>query len=1197
MGRFLTIWRKAMPTFDPLVFPLSGRRLIEAAAGTGKTYSIALLYLRLILEKRLEVDAILVVTFTTSATEELRGRIRVRLREALDFLEGRHSVCQQEDQILVDFLSAVNDRQEARILLSDALTRMDEAAIYTIHGFCRRMLQDHAFESGAPFEVEFLENEQPLRRRIIEDFWRSRFYSVSSEEAAWAVKQWDGPGGLLKVLDNVLCQTEVTCVPDVSDEALCELYRLTESALRDVRQAWSQCREEVGDILTHDTALRRDQKKGYGPERLARAMAGMDLLAGTRDMVWELPDCCELLAASVMAKRLKKKKIAPRHPFFQMFDRFYLDLGEWLRAARAHVLMNAWKFLRFELEQRKREQAGISFNDLLTGLDSALAGPGGAGLVRCIRARYAAALVDEFQDTDPLQYRIFKKIFGSDQDSALFMIGDPKQAIYSFRGADIFTYIRAKKDVSDPGPFTMSTNYRSTAAMVEAVNRLFDRAASFVFDQDIPFFPARAGGKADEKPLLLDGAAPVPLTALILSRDRLASKTKTSMAKTIAKNRAEGPAARWCAAEIARLLAMGSRGTAMIGDEPVTGRYIAVLVRTHHEADIMQQVLRERNIASVFYSRDSVFETDEARQMQQVLSALVDSDDEPQVRSACVTDLFGIDGYELDQLVHNDAAWAGLLGRMRKYRELWQQRGLMPMFRVLATEQQVVRRLLARPGGERRLTNFLHLAELLQEASARHPGMDGLLRWLNDERRDPEKEAADAQLRLESDENLVHIVTIHKAKGLEYPLVFLPFLWSCRKVKDHDIFAFHDPSADDRVTVDLGSGNEEHHRLAERERLAEDLRLLYVAVTRARYCCYWCWGKINDMESTALAWLLHRDGGDAVPNNLDEQRIRDDIATLNKGARIVNLVENPDSFAETALFEEEAVAPLSVKIFQGSVNSGWRISSYSQLTAAHDAQSQTAGDQPDRQAAPTADSDRTAFSFPRGPAAGTCLHGLLEQLDFPGAGGREMEELARDRLWRAGFDTRWTPVVCQWLADVLETRLDPETNLSLRQVSGADRLVEMGFYFALDDLDMDRFNGILADFALRPIEFQISRLQGLMKGFIDLVFRFQGRFFIADYKSNYLGARLRDYRTDQLGRAMEEHRYDLQYLIYTLALHRYLGRRIRDYDYDRYFGGVYYLFLRGMDPAAGPGNGVYFARPPRELIERFDACCRGREGR
>lgn len=1181
-----------MQRFDPLTFPLTGQRLIEASAGTGKTYSITLLYLRLLLEQKLEVDRILVVTFTTSATEELRARIRQRLTDALDLIEGRISFCCAADDTLLALLMSVEDWSEAELFLHDALARMDESAVYTIHGFCQRILQDNAFDSGVFFEIEFLESELGLRSSIVEDFWRSHFYPASLSEAAWIVSQWSGPDRILGELQGILSKPGVKGVPLVTGEDLKKSEQKTLHCLEKVRSEWEKSSAQVSDILADDQNLSRDSKKAYGGKRTELALAGMDEIAASGDMIWQLPDCVELLASSVMAGLLKGKKVCPQHLFFDFFDAFYREHAEFIRLYRIHILQEAWRFLLKQLDKRKSEQGRMYFDDLLNKLDSALSGEDGQRLVGIIRSRFATALVDEFQDTDPVQYRIFHTVFGKGQKSSLFMIGDPKQAVYSFRGADIFTYIKAKRQTPGSGRFTMGKNYRSTAKMVDAVNILFAEKDSFVFAEDIPFEPVGTAGVADEKPLYIDGRPPTPLTALMLPVE----KFSTGIDKPIAKGNAMVPAARWCASEIASLISLGRRMKATIGSDPLAAGDIAVLVRTHHEADLVQHALRQSGIASVYYSRDSVFATEEARQLGQLMKALVEPADEYQIRNTLVTDLFGLTGNDLDRLGRYEMEWSDWLRRFREYQLAWQQRGFTSMFQLLLAEQSVVDRLLARVGGERSLTNFLHLVELIQAAADNEPGIDGLCRWLNVQRENPDQDSSVQQLRLENDENLVKIVTIHKAKGLEYPVVFLPYLWSSRPVNRKEIFTFHDRD-NFFFLADFGSEQKQNYEQAEEERLAEDLRLLYVAVTRARYCCYFCWGKMNNLENTALARLLHRNEEGIVPSaqRMVEKQIGEDIDKLNRQTQVVTRRDYPDSFEsymEPGMNED---MNLSVRHFQGNIETDWRVTSYSQMVAGQDPSSHFREGEESVADIIVSDNTRSVFDFPKGAAAGNFLHALFESIDFPEAYGKKLEHQVEERLQKAGYSMVWLPVVCRWIGDILDTRLDKDTGLKLRIIREEDRLVEMAFYFSLQELDIDRLNQLLSGFNLQPISFPLHRLKGLMKGFVDLVFRFKERFYIADYKSNYLGFGSDHYGPDQLRQAMLEHRYDLQYLIYTVALHRYLSSRIAGYDYDSHFGGVYYLFLRGMNPECSTGNGVYSTRPPRELVEKMDSCFMGED--
>lgn len=1175
--------------FDPLDFPLQGQRLIEASAGTGKTYSIALLFLRLLLERKLDVDQILVITFTRAATDELRSRIGLRLREALDHLDDAQGG-ENEDDLLTRLISGIEDRQEARTRLFDALVRMDESAIYTIHGFCQRMLQDNAFESGAFFEFEFLESEQPLRSRIMEDFWRRSFYSSPPEEAEWASSEWKDPAGLEKSISGVLANAFVEYIPEVAAD---EVQQAREEAQRFFRRmcgTWRENSSEIEDILRHYKCLSRNKRDGYSPRWVETILAWQHSLQEDAPMSWVLPRHHELLGATVMQGKLIGKKILPQHLFFQEYDAFAAAHAAFCRAARFQTLTQARRFMVKELAIRKDNQARIYYDDLLVKLDRALADKGAPALVRRIRSRFAAALIDEFQDTDPVQYRIASKLFGREPDPALFMIGDPKQSIYSFRGADIFTYIKARRDTPATGRFTMKTNYRSTSAMIQAVNTLFQPRDSFVFKPDIVFHPVSAGGKADKAPMLLEGETPMPLQAMLIPPD--AGKGDDSA--VVSKTRAEEIATRWAAYEIARLLSLGAEGKATLDNENLTGGDLAVLVRTHHEAYLMQQALGSLNIASVYYSQDSVFTTREAKQLYLVLFGLLDLSDEYSTRNALITDLFGLNGSDLYQLQKSDSKRDALAAELQDYQQCWQKSGLMAMFQRMLAKRSAVQRLLAEPTGERKLTNYQHLVELLQEASLKLEGMDSLIRWFSDQLHNPEPAKANQQLRLESDENLVRIITIHKAKGLEYPVVFLPYLWRARPVKRDAVFSFHEPGTD-RVLADLGTGNPDHYRLAEKERLAEDLRLLYVAITRARHMCFFCWGRINGMESTPLAWLLHRKETEAVPSSkmMDIQTVTNDLFGINSTDQLLENVPFPADFSRMFAGRRTTESTLRSKVFTGIIDSGWAMTSYSQLTASFAEPENAAMVSSGRTAAePEEKKEFSVFGFPRGAAAGNCLHGILEQVDFADITEEELRELVDLHLAKTGISREWTTLVCHWMQDIIETRLSEASGLRLMDINREDRLAELGFYFSMQALDMDRINRVLTDFSIPPLvpASALAHKSGLMKGFVDLVFSSAGRFFIADYKSNYLGPEYADYTPQNLAEAMIEHRYDLQYLIYSVALHRYLGTRLSGYEYDSHFGGIYYLFLRGIQPASGPATGVFYARPERSLVERLDSC-------
>ncbi|MDH3348415.1 MAG: hypothetical protein OEM02_10025, partial [Desulfobulbaceae bacterium] len=759
-------------------------------------------------------------------------------------------------------------------------------------------------------------------------------------------------------------------------------------------------------------------------------------------------------------------------------------------------------------------------------------------------------------------------------------------------GADIFTYIKARRDTPELGRYTMATNYRASTPMVQAVNSFFDKSHPFVFDQDIEFSPVSSSGNPDRNPLLVQGNAPSPFKVLLLNDETLAS----SPARGISKEMAGQASATWCAAEISRLLMAGQAGEALIGDEQLSSGHIAVLTRTHYEAETMRQALSKLGVASVYYSMESVYTTPEAAEMYQLLHALTQPGDSTAVRTGLVTVFFGYNGHDFDRFRSDQQEWEQLLNDVWEYHRIWNKHGFLAMFEQLIAEQRVVSRIMARADGERQLTNILHLAELLQEQNFQRPGMEELRRWLSEQIAAAESEQAGSaqQLRLESDENLIRIITIHKAKGLEYPVVFLPFIWSGRQPSPSDLNIFHDPD-DLRCIIDMGSGVEENAALAAKERLAEDLRILYVALTRASYSCYICWGRVSGINHSAAAYLLHRDN-EGNPINfpeLNREVIRSDFALLNQDETLFEVLEQP-AVHETGELKQVAVDDeLRAREFTGSLNVEWRITSYSGLAGGQD--HNDAMDEP-KQAAPSVeDMGPSEHTFPRGPGAGLALHAIFENIDFSSATPEDLQKVVEEQLSIAGIGEQWRETAIQWITRVLDTDLDNSGQLRLRGLETRDRLNEMHFYFSLSSFDSNTFNRVLQQYDIPPLSGPDKRINGLMTGFIDLFFRHNNQYFIADYKSNHLGVSMDNYDRPSMERAMLEHRYDLQYLIYTLAIHRYLRTRIPDYDYDRDFGGVYYFFLRGMSPDSGADKGVYQVKPDLQLIEELDRCCGAEE--
>jgi exodeoxyribonuclease V beta subunit len=944
----------------------------------------------------------------------------------------------------------------------------------------------------------------------------------------------------------------------------------------------------------------------------------------------------EKFSARGLADGTTKNRQAPQHPAFDALDILNgeladLDVGA---ALTRHAAVDIARRVRLEKERLAR----MGFDDLLTRLGAALEAPGGAALAGVIRNQFPVALIDEFQDTDPVQYAIFRAVYHGRTGTGLFLIGDPKQAIYAFRGADIHTYLRARQDTTGHRR-TLDTNYRSTRGMVAAVNQLFAAAGEypegpFLFGGRIPLEPAKAKGRDEQ--LVVRGRSVDGMTLWRLSQDG-----------PVAKHGTEGYLARMAeatAAEIVRLLHLAQETPPAAGFQSPTGEMkplrpadMAILVRDGVEARVMRHALARRSVRSVYLSdKDSVFATDEARDLLYLLQACAEPERRRLLRTALATAALALSWERLDRYCSDEQAWEAEVERFRELRSIWRRRGVLPMVRSLLQAFAVPARLLAEPGGERCLTNLLHLAELLQAAAVGLEGEPSLIRWLAGQIREPGEGSDEAIMRLESDAELVRVVTIHKAKGLEYPLVLLPFICGFRAVtrRSTPVVQYHD--GEDRRCRVLDPTDADL-ALADRERLAEDLRMFYVAVTRARHAC-WLGigvmgrtsqkGETSDLHRSALGYLLG--GGAPILTGQLEERLRQCMGDCPS----MTLAPLPDPDPQP--YRSKAAAPEreDARPFNARVPRQWSLTSYSGILAGVGLMgSEAAGPVADDsgtpagagEAAPKApDSpleDRlqevlieppavpeirpgphSVHRFPRGPQPGTFLHGLLEWAAVEGFArvaadrGRLREKIEAAVAWHGWRE--WTGTLTDWLQALLRTPLTLPGEGQATALAGLAPeacQAEMEFLFAAHRVSVDSLDAAVTGAILpgmpRPA-LQAARINGMLKGFIDLVFGHGGRYYILDYKSNHLGEGPEAYGQAALAAAMLAHRYDLQSVLYTLALHRLLKARLPGYDYDRHVGGALYLFLRGVDAT---GRGVYGERPPRALIQRLDAEFSGRE--
>ena len=1241
----------------------SGRKLIEASAGSGKTRAITTLVVRLVVEDGRELDSILVVTFTKAATAELRERIRKLLREIRQRIENRASAADVSDddqasELLEKWTSEKLDKKQVSGRIETALLDIDRANVFTIHSFCQRTLAEFAFETGFPFGFELVGDGAGIVENVVRDIWQRRFRDCSPTFANYLLKKNFLPDELArwvgslrsKHLENLIGVPQAPTDPGIAEKAFGSVF---DSA----RACWEQQHETYCNILRTTDALNR---RSYPLGKIEAHIKRVERAFATDELPFDIDDMHRLaqyLGGGNTVDKCKKGQRLPENPMFEAFDELAeacLELSReyngWLRDTRRLLIEE----IPDEIRRIIRAERRLGYDDLIVEMRQALENRNGSGerLAANVRRRFPVALIDEFQDTDPTQERIFDRIYTGrkeptseqppdlrDQDCALYIVGDPKQSIYEFRGADIFAYLSAQQGVDSN--LQLGYNWRSSPELVRAVNAIFDVPLALTIPE-ISFQPAEPGRREDIG-LEVDGEDQAPLDFCLLQDQKNIGDAVQIVANETAN-------------EIIKLLESARAGRAVIDGKPLRAKDIAVLVNNRHQGREIARALHRRGGKSIEIDDASVFETREAEQIHRLLLALANPGRKDFLRAALTADVFSLNNAQLHALIEEDEAWSGWVIRFNEWRMIWLARGVGAMLRGILDAGDGAASLLTYSDGPRRLTNLYHLTELLQEAETENRfSHAGLLAWLSKRLNGQaaEKEGADdaVTLRLDSDEDLVRIRTIHRSKGLQFPIVYLPFAWHGRQIKnDPDTpVSYHNREEYGFPSVLDLAPDDESWRIRELEEFGQSVRLLYVALTRARYRCVVAWTRIMsgaNKELPPLAWLMHRNlqheiqlsevndsarqaTGFAVPREVvdthgsvradffkkSRDEFRADIETVaNLCPDGIRIRELEDEIVESgSRLAEESQPELASREFSRTTRRIRQMTSFTALAVDHAEgalpqsfvepgapdHDESEGDViagPVRREAEEKPVDYNAFNFPRGIRVGTCLHNIFEILDEEP--GREVVQVCKEQLQRAGIEPEWHDAARTMVENTLATELrEPEHGgFRLDDVGVDRRLTELEFCFPVKGLRRAGLGKLLERNGypgLLSVGEDTQAIDGYLRGFIDLTFEHAGRWHVLDYKSNWLGDKAEDYEPERLGAAMREHRYQLQYLIYLLALHRYLRGRLPDYDYERHIGGAFYLFLRGMDPAAGMSRGVWFDRPSKECIEALDEFMKG----
>jgi|GEM_PF-4707872 len=1175
----------------------AGLHLIEASAGTGKTFTITNLYLRALLLKKIAVKNILVVTFTKAATADLKIKIYERLLEFKAYFETADDKKPTEEKyeffkLLIEDKNK-DDLENIKNRLNLALMSMNEMAVSTIHGFCQRVLKQHSFLSDSVKEMEVVPDKDKIIKSFITDWWRINVISCSSDDYnlfkafGWSEIKSKNPfaDDFTDKINRVMGQN-LTILPTITDQEFLESKQKycddTKKLQKKLQKEWDT--DKVKDKLSATTFI-----KGKPPTDFLSCIADIDDFLNLDTNNYPIKAFDALGSDSILKKNIRKNKELTdvyMIDIFKIIQKLSNYTNDFQAKLQAYYLKNACDYVIAKNEEFKKQHMIYGYDDILQQLNNALKDKqSGTELAKNIMADYPIAFIDEFQDTDNIQYNIFKNIyFENPTETSLYLIGDPKQAIYQFRGADVFTYMQAKKDIKKQQGqfFTLATNYRSTDTMIKSVNSIFNQNKTetpFLFEE-IPFEKVKAPQKDFE--YLTYKSEPLKSLHFITQNN---GGTEKVASKKI--NQA-------ISSHIKSLL---NDDNYKIGDEKVKASDIAILVNSGNQATELVNILRENKIYCIVdEKKNNVFDKVQADHMLFLMVAVNNYDNIKNVNNLIACGLFG---WSLQTIKDTIDKPDEMIKQLKELKIIWQKYGFLTMFFKALTILKLSESLAQQKGFDRKYHSLLQIAQLIDDTSKpykigsgalappivalkNHTSQGGAKAPL------PRSEITynlDKQIRayqqmmaekpqsgyakLATDKDLIQIFTVHHAKGLQYKIVFLPCLWlmEYRNKKANAPIIYHqdDNKRDDNKIVYDFTPSDKNQEKYKKEQQAEEIRKLYVAITRAETACFVYWHYLKTAKENPLQQIISHD---------------DDFMENIKGIQIDEITKYENIKPPTSpkkINNNKLTLPLT-KITQKLQN--FQRKSYTSLSPEYNYEKHKKENE-------SLDNKKTdeILQFKKGADTGDMMHKILEWQVF----NQDIKKIIENNQ---SFDLSHNnkKTIIKWVQEIGNTKLTPD-NLVLNQLKSSDVVSEMEFNFAIDEIDINRLNQYFDRIYNKKLANPITKNNfcGLITGSIDLIFLWNGKYYLADYKTNFIGDEIHDYNKDKMQEQIIHHRYDLQYTIYSIALHRYLKNIMLDaYDYNRHFGGVFYLFVRAMRQNNNNYEGVFFDKIKKEQIFKLE---------
>ncbi|TNE72830.1 exodeoxyribonuclease V subunit beta [bacterium] len=1172
-----------------------GIHTIEASAGTGKTYTIKVLFLKALIElwkkqSGLGIGNILVVTFTEAATKELRFRIREILTEYYEWLETG-TVIQPENHDLIPFFEEIEfqemDKIAFKLFLKNELKNPDEASIYTIHGFCRTVMSEYPFECGITGNVDISNDlEETFEEFVIEE-WRTLIRSTSFANHAIEISL-NSPDDVIQTYGQYIkSQGKIAAEASIKDDLNQAHERLNAAKSAIINRFSPQDLERLVLVIFSNENLLKSVYKFDSWMSVANGLINTVHQAHSFSLFSKAENLTRDKIESSLKKNTSFTSTAELNEFFDLYEelytllRFVQEQNKSLIAHFLHELQVKWQGL-------KQEKALFGFDDLLKTVNEAV--NSNADLVKQLQTDYPFAFIDEFQDTDPIQFSIFEQVYLNDSTAVdgLYMIGDPKQSIYSFRNADLNTYLYAKNKAQET--FELTTNYRSVESVVESVNQFYGLADRPFINQGIEF--RRVNSKKRGR-LIGDESFTKPMLAVFQS-DEFGGSNKSIAERTAIRK----------TIEIVQYYLNGALqfedADGLIHD--IKPKDLAILVKTNTHADNVYKSLRKAQIPAVIYSKKSVFNSNEAHLFSILLQAILSANRFEYIKSSLLTSLFSFTLRDLDLIENDEDELLRIQSYFLEARSLWNGKGVAAAISFIVNQFNCQRYLLELGDGERSIANWMHMLDLagkFERESRRNPQktwhyiQQKIAKAAENDSSGNEEEL----LRLESDDDKVKIVTIHSSKGLEYPIVIQPFAWGRKNLPTHaqnkQVFTYS--GLNEQGTPEIQLILNDNHPLLNGVSVKnanahaneeEEARQFYVALTRAKWQNVLIIPENNSIISDSLPFSMLEKWAFSVLETpvlkIDGKKSKTDGYGSIRASLNQLEISQPNVFACIDALPQ--INFLSVKKETQAINEpkqvvfsnlkpDFQTTSYSGMVhgLSHGSINEDEFHETAEIKKPKQDIV-SKLTIKAGAEIGNVIHNTLEKIQS--ADETHVKQLVISEINQQGYNDLFDnsiDLISSWIHEIYTTEctIFESDTISLQTIPAHHQKREMEFHLKSGEFDVQTIVSTLRG----ESDYSLLIQDGFIKGFMDLVFVHKGQFYLMDYKSNYLGDNLRDYALQSLERAMINSNYDVQMAIYTLALHQYLKNTIQDYSYEIHFGGMLYWFVRGIE---APNKGLYF---------------------